>query len=146
VREPVEAALGHLDNVHLVPPLDYPALVWLMQRCAFVITDSGGLQEEAVGIGKPVLVLRDRTERTEGIDSGLARLVGSDRGALSWWAARLLYGSEPVSTSVGPSPYGDGRAADRIAAILATGVCTEFELDGEIYGIGHAGAVAHAFA
>jgi UDP-N-acetylglucosamine 2-epimerase len=121
VQGPVEAALGDLDNVSLVPPLDYPELVWLMSRCRFVITDSGGLQEEAVGLGKPVLVLRDRTERVEGVEAGLARLVGSDRGELAWWTAKLVYEAEQPDIP-DPRPYGDGRAAERIVERLALGV------------------------
>jgi UDP-N-acetylglucosamine 2-epimerase len=119
VRHPLEALLGDLENVTLVPPLDYPSLVWLLQRCHLVITDSGGLQEEAVGIGKPVLILRDRTERVEGLEIGLARLVGSDRGELSWWAARLLYDPEVAAAAVSSSPYGDGHAGERIVDRLA---------------------------
>ncbi len=119
VRGPVEAVLSNLENVSLVPPLEYPALVWLLQRSEFVITDSGGLQEEAVGIGKQVLVLRDRTERMEGVEAGLARLVGSDRGDLAWWAARLLYGLESMPPVTSTNLYGDGHAAERIADRLA---------------------------
>src|SRR5579885_1545769 len=119
VRGPVEAVLSNLENVSLVPPLEYPALVWLLQRSEFVITDSGGLQEEAVGIGKQVLVLRDRTERMEGVEAGLARLVGSDRGDLAWWAARLLDGLESMPPVTSTNLYGDGHAAERIADRLA---------------------------
>jgi UDP-N-acetylglucosamine 2-epimerase (non-hydrolysing) len=120
VQSPVEAALGDLGNVTVVPPLDYPALVWLLSRCRFVITDSGGLQEEAVGIGKPVLVLRDRTERIEGVECGLAHLVGSDRGELAWWTAKLIYEPERPEAPRA-QPYGDGRAAERIVERLAQG-------------------------
>ena len=119
VLQPVESMLRGLPNVTLVPPLEYPALVWLLEHCHLVITDSGGLQEEAVSIGKPVLVLRDRTERTEGIDVGLARLVGSNRDELVWRAAQLLYAEQPPASEV-PNPYGDGFAAQRIADALAS--------------------------
>ena len=133
VRQPVEEILGHLENVSLVPPLGYPALVWLLARCAFVMTDSGGLQEEAVGIGKHVLVLRDRTERMEGVDVGLARLVGSDPSELSWWAARLLYSAESLARDDRENPYGDGRAAERIVDRLAAGTSAqEWEVTGDL--------------
>jgi UDP-N-acetylglucosamine 2-epimerase len=130
VREPVGRLLGGLSNVTLTEPLDYPALVWLMHRCHFVITDSGGIQEEAVGIGKPVLVLRDRTERTEGLETGLAHLVGSDRALLAWRAARVIYDRHAISPSLTRSPYGNGYAAERIAAVLAQAATTHDRLLG----------------
>jgi len=76
VRGPVTRMLSDVSNIHLLQPLDYPALIWLMERCYMVITDSGGIQEEAPALGKPVLVMRDVTERTEGVVAGTARLVG----------------------------------------------------------------------
>jgi UDP-N-acetylglucosamine 2-epimerase (non-hydrolysing) len=120
IRQPVEAALSGFANVTLVEPLDYRSTVWLLERCHFVITDSGGLQEEATGIGKPVLILRETTERSEGIAAGTARLVGCDRGEIAWWAARLLHdeGSYQTMAQVA-SPYGDGHAADRIVELIA---------------------------
>ena len=119
IRQPVESALGGLDNVTLLPPLDYRSTVWLLERCHFVITDSGGLQEEAVGIGKPVLVMRENTERIEGIDAGTARLVGCDRSEIAWWAARLVHDESTYKAMAqAVSPYGDGRAADRIVSLL----------------------------
>ena len=127
IRHPIEAALGGFDNVMLVPPLDYRSTVWLLERCHFVITDSGGLQEEAVGIGKPVLILRENTERTEGIAAGNARLVGCDRSEIAWWAARLRHDkSSYKAMAKATSPYGDGRAGERIAALLQT---AEYERD-----------------
>jgi UDP-N-acetylglucosamine 2-epimerase (non-hydrolysing) len=120
IREPVEAALTGLENVLLVPPLDYRSTVWLLERCHFVMTDSGGLQEEAVGIGKPVLILRETTERSEGVAAGTARLVGCDRSEIAWWAARLLHDeSSYAAMAQATSPYGDGTAGEQIAELLA---------------------------
>ena len=119
IRQPVESALGGLDNVTLVEPLDYRSTVWLLERCHFVITDSGGLQEEATGVGKPVLILRESTERTEGVDAGTARLVGCDRSEIAWWATRLFHDERTYTAMAhATSPYGDGHAAERIVALL----------------------------
>lgn len=119
VAGPVDRLLRGVPGITLVPPLDYGALVWLLRRTHFVITDSGGLQEEAPGLGKPVLVLRETTERPEGIDAGTARLVGTDPRRIVAWADRLLdddaaYEAMARSTN----PYGDGQAASRIAQAL----------------------------
>jgi UDP-N-acetylglucosamine 2-epimerase (non-hydrolysing) len=118
----VRASLSGYDaaNVEVVEPLDYDALVRLMRRSRLILTDSGGIQEEAPTFGKPVLVLRRRTERPEGIEAGLARLVGPDEERIVEEAARVLRGASDLAR--GPAegnPYGDGRAADRIAAVLA---------------------------
>ena len=90
VRTPVNAILGAQGNISLIDPLDYVPLVHLMRRCALVLTDSGGIQEEAPSLGVPVLVLRDKTERPEGIDAGTARLVGTDRERIIAEVSRLL--------------------------------------------------------
>jgi UDP-N-acetylglucosamine 2-epimerase (non-hydrolysing) len=119
VQEPVRRLLGGLANVHLLPPLDYRPMVWLLDRCRLVITDSGGLQEEAPGLGKPTLVLRATTERPEGVEAGTVRLVGADRGRILAETSRLL--DDPVAYAAmarAVNPYGDGRAAGRIAAAL----------------------------
>ena len=79
VRKPVSEILNGAGNIHLIEPLDYPHLVWLMKKAYLILTDSGGIQEEAPGLGKPVLVLRDVTERSEGIEAGTCRLVGTKR-------------------------------------------------------------------
>src|SRR5690606_25096566 len=79
VQEPVYEILGELDTVKLIAPLAYPAFVWLMNKCDLVITDSGGVQEEAPSLGKPVLVMRDTTERPEAVDAGTVILVGTDK-------------------------------------------------------------------
>ena len=113
--------LGNDSNVTLCPPLDYRKLVGLLCAVEFVLTDSGGIQEEAPTLGKPVLVLRAETERPEAVEAGLAKLVGTNCDAIVAAATELL--SDPVvyhRMSCGTSPYGDGRAAERIVEILAT--------------------------
>ena len=119
VREPVHAALDGVPNITLIPPLEYRPMVWLLQRCHFVISDSGGIQEEAPGLGKPVLVLRETTERPEGVKAGTVLLVGACRERIVEWSTRLLdepSAYERMAQSV--NPYGDGRAARRIAHFL----------------------------
>jgi len=119
VREPVCRLLGGIPNITLLPPLEYQPLVWLMKQSHFVITDSGGIQEEAPGLGKPVLVLRRTTERPEGVEAGVVKLVGPDRAAIAAEAERLL--RDPVyyqQMARAANPYGDGRAAERIASAL----------------------------
>lgn len=112
------AAYAHLDglpNVTLLPPLDYQPLVWLLKRAHIVITDSGGLQEEAAGIGKPVLVLRDTTERPEGVEAGIAQLVGANQDSIVSCTTRLLEDEHFYrDTASVPCPYGDGTASLRI--------------------------------
>jgi UDP-N-acetylglucosamine 2-epimerase (non-hydrolysing) len=119
VRRPVFELLGDAPNVHLGEPVGYPELVWLAERCRFVLTDSGGIQEEAAALGKPVLVMRDVTERTESVEAGVSRLVGTRRPAIREWALRLLrdevlYRQMARRVDV----YGDGHASGRIAAVL----------------------------
>jgi UDP-N-acetylglucosamine 2-epimerase (non-hydrolysing) len=107
-----------LPNVTLVEPLDYVALVRLMRRARLILTDSGGIQEEAPTFGKPVLVLREKTERPEGVEAGLARLVGTDEERIVGEAGALLTDGAARRRMSGANPYGDGRASERIAAIL----------------------------
>jgi len=119
VRRPVFEQLADLDNVHLIEPLDYEPFVWLMLRSDLILTDSGGIQEEAPSLGKPVLVTRDLTERPEAVAAGTVRLVGTD-------AARIQQGIESIlldptlyaSMANAANPYGDGRAAERIVSAL----------------------------
>jgi UDP-N-acetylglucosamine 2-epimerase len=119
VQEPVRRILGGHGNVHLVPPVDYPAFVWLMERSTLIITDSGGVQEEAPFLGKPVLVMRDTTERPEAVAAGGVELVGTDETAIVATATALLDQPERYARmSRGCSPYGDGRASERIVAEL----------------------------
>lgn len=121
VREPLTAALGDHPRAFLTEPLDYRALVGAMQRCYLLLTDSGGLQEEAPGLGKPVLVLRDTTERPEAVEAGTARLIGTDREAIRHHALELLTDSaayEAMAQAV--NPFGDGHASERILATVKT--------------------------
>lgn len=120
VREAARARLGGIPNVHLVEPVDYIPFCQLMNRAEIVLTDSGGIQEEAPSLNKPVLVLRETTERPEGIDAGVARLVGTDRERIVAEATRLLTDRAYVASMTGkPNPYGDGRAAERIVEAIA---------------------------
>ena len=119
VRQPVEAILSDVPNVSLIEPLDYLSLVQLMKRSVLVLTDSGGIQEEAPGLQVPVLVMRDTTERPEGLETGLVQLVGTHRGRIVSQAEKLLRAPLPrPATLGGASPYGDGKAAGRIVAAL----------------------------
>lgn len=119
VRGPVAAALGETPNVRLLPPLSYLPFVRLMQRAAFILTDSGGIQEEAPSLGKPVLVMRDVTERPEAVEAGTARLVGTDPDAIVVAAAELLDdGARRDAAGAVANPYGDGHASARIVDAL----------------------------
>lgn len=121
VDGPVRQRLAGLDNVHLLRPLGYGAFVRLMDRCTLILTDSGGIQEEAPSLGKPVLVLRDTTERPECVEAGTARLVGTDPARIVAEAERLLADRERYAAMQrAHNPFGDGRAARRIAAVLAS--------------------------
>jgi len=119
VRERLEAR-EPLGNVERIEPLDYRSFLRLLRSCRLVLTDSGGVQEEAPAFGKPVLVLREKTERPEGIEAGLARLVGTDEEKIFEEAARVLSGRSDLAVrGGGGNPYGDGRASERIASALA---------------------------
>jgi UDP-N-acetylglucosamine 2-epimerase (non-hydrolysing) len=120
VREPAHRRLSGLPNVELHEPFDYLELLRHLRSARLVITDSGGLQEEAPTFGRPVLVLREETERPEGVEAGVAELVGTDRRRIVAAATRLLTdaGARQRMRAVA-NPYGDGRAAQRIAACLA---------------------------
>ncbi|MCC9603597.1 UDP-N-acetylglucosamine 2-epimerase (non-hydrolyzing) [Stieleria sp. JC731] len=115
VKGPVHELLAESENIHLVPPADYPGFVWLMDRATVVLTDSGGVQEEAPSLGSGVLVTRDKTERPEAVDAGLAELVGTDRDLIVKRVSSLLdQGKRSVATSPVDNPYGDGQASKRI--------------------------------
>jgi UDP-N-acetylglucosamine 2-epimerase (non-hydrolysing) len=117
-----------LPNVELVEPLDYRSLVLSVRRSRLILTDSGGIQEEAPTFGKPVLVLRRKTERPEGIAAGFARLVGTDEDRIVEESERVLRGTSDLARGPGGSnPYGDGRASGRIAAILDDSPYEPFE-------------------
>jgi len=119
VRAPVNRILGGHLRIHLIEPLSYAPFVWLMDRALIVLTDSGGVQEEAPSLGKPVLVMREATERPEGIAAGNALLVGVQQEQIVEALAQLLRNPERLA-SMGAvnNPYGDGQAARRIVAIL----------------------------
>jgi len=119
VRVPVGDYLAGLMNVSLIDPLDYLSLVQLMKRSELILTDSGGIQEEAPSLRVPVLILRDTTERPEGVEAGVVRLVGTCRSRIVAEAERLL--RDPAARAqmaTGANPYGDGKAARRIVSIL----------------------------
>ncbi len=123
VRRPVLEILGGtLPNVHLVDPIPYLSFVALMYRCTLIVTDSGGIQEEAPSLGKPVLVMRDTTERPEGVEAGCVRLIGTDQDRIVAEVGCLLTNRgayEQMARTA--NPYGDGRAAERIVA-----ACVEY--------------------
>jgi UDP-N-acetylglucosamine 2-epimerase len=115
VKGPVETALRDRSNVHLIPPQDYLSFVYLMMNSYLILTDSGGIQEEAPSLGKPVLVMRDTTERPEAVEAGTARLVGASTSNIVTSACELL--DDPrayAAMSNRSNPYGDGAAAARI--------------------------------
>lgn len=119
VQQPVYELLGDLPNVHLIAPLAYPAFVWLMAQAYLIITDSGGVQEEAPSLGKPVLVMRDTTERPEAVTAGTVILVGTDATKITIEANRLLMDPTHYQTMSGlHNPYGDGTACAQIAAFI----------------------------
>jgi UDP-N-acetylglucosamine 2-epimerase len=119
VRRPVGEVLDGVGNVSLIEPLDYVSLVHLMKASTLILTDSGGIQEEAPSLRVPVLVMRETTERPEGVEAGMVRLVGTDRGRIVAEATRLL--RDPTARArmtSGVNPYGDGRASARIVRAL----------------------------
>lgn len=121
VREPVERLLGGRGNVHLIDPQEYVPFVDLMRRSYLILTDSGGVQEEAPSLGKPVLVMREKTERPEAVEAGTSRLVGTDVEKIANEAALLLDdAAEYDRRSHIHNPYGDGRASERIVAAVRT--------------------------
>ncbi|EHR39571.1 MULTISPECIES: non-hydrolyzing UDP-N-acetylglucosamine 2-epimerase [Alishewanella] len=121
VKEPVYRLLSGVSNVHLIPPQDYLPFVYLMNRSYLVLTDSGGIQEEAPSLGKPVLVMRDTTERPEAVAAGTVKLVGTDKAKIVSEVTRLLTDSSYYeSMSFAHNPYGDGNACSRILASLKT--------------------------
>ncbi len=120
VQQPVRSLLGNLPNVFLLEPLDYVRVVGLMRRAHLILTDSGGIQEEAPSLGKPVLVMRDFTERPEAVEAGTAKLVGTNPEIIISETVRLLDDpAEYQRRSRIHNPYGDGKASARIARILA---------------------------
>ncbi|WP_292009158.1 UDP-N-acetylglucosamine 2-epimerase (non-hydrolyzing) [Chryseobacterium sp.] len=121
VKKPVYDILSGIENIKLIDPLAYPAFVWLMNQSYMIITDSGGVQEEAPSLGKPVLVMRDTTERPEAIEAGTVILVGTDKNKIISEAQSLLTDTQRYQTmSALHNPYGDGKACMRIAEFIKT--------------------------
>lgn len=121
VREPVNRLLTGIENIHLTEPLDYLPFVYLMSRAHLILTDSGGIQEEAPSLGKPVLVMRETTERPEAVTAGTVRLVGADTKQIVNEINRLLNDEEAYRTmSRAHNPYGDGQACQRVVDTLLT--------------------------
>ncbi|MGV3468699.1 non-hydrolyzing UDP-N-acetylglucosamine 2-epimerase [Limnobacter sp.] len=115
VQEPVRRILGGVSNIHLIEPLDYLPFIYLMKRSHIILTDSGGIQEEAPSLGKPVLVMRETTERPEAVKAGTVRLVGTDRNKIVSETLRLLNDNSAYQQmAYAHNPYGDGQACQRI--------------------------------
>ena len=120
VRGPVNKIISHIENIHLIEPLNYPLLLWLMNKSYLVLTDSGGIQEEAPSLGKPVLVMRDITERTEGVEAGIAKLVGTGKEKIVMEVSLLLKDKKAYENMAKAiNPYGDGKTAERIVRIIS---------------------------
>jgi len=119
VRKPVNEILRGHSRIHLIEPLEYPYLIWLMSKSYLILTDSGGIQEEAPSLGKPVLVMREVTERIEGIEAGTAKLVGTSKEKIVTEVGKLLENQEEYSRMAkAVNPYGDGNASKKILKIL----------------------------
>lgn len=120
VREPVNRILSEVDNIHLIEPQQYLPFVYLMTRANIILTDSGGIQEEAPSLGKPVLVMRDTTERPEAVEAGTVKLVGTDVDTIvSNLHVLLTDKNEYEKMSFAHNPYGDGKACERILTVLS---------------------------
>lgn len=129
VKEPVHGLLGNVERVHLIEPLPYAPFVWLMDHAYVILTDSGGIQEEAPSLGKPVLVMREVTERPEGIEAGCVALAGVDRNLIVESVTKLLTDDNLYNKmSKTKNPYGDGKAAIRIITTLS-----DLSLDSDRY-------------
>lgn len=119
VQKPVRRILGRIENVYLIEPLDYSSFVWIMSRAYLILTDSGGIQEEAPSLGKPILVMRKTTERTEGIEAGTAKLIGTVSKNILDEAMKLICDKRLYEEMTkAANPYGDGKASERIYDIL----------------------------
>lgn len=120
VREPVNRLLAGVERIHLIEPVNYLPFVWLMNRAYLILTDSGGIQEEAPSLGKPVLVMRETTERPEAVDAGTVRLVGTDSDRIVSEVSALLSNPRAYERMTkAHNPYGDGKACERILTALA---------------------------
>lgn len=128
VQNPVNKLLANQSNIKLIQPLNYEAFIWLMNKSYLIITDSGGVQEEAPSLGKPVLVMREVTERPEAVEAGTVLLVGTDTQKIITEAEILLHDANAYALmSNKHNPYGDGLACDRIITILKEEKVTEYE-------------------
>jgi len=120
VKKPVEAILKNKKNIHLLPPLDYLSFVYVLKNCYLVLTDSGGVQEEAPAFGKPILVMREVTERPEGIKAQIAKVVGMDSKRIVSQTRKLIFSAAAYrKMAKAVNPYGDGQAARRIVKAIA---------------------------
>lgn len=127
IQKPAGEVLDNIQNIHLLAPLDYKDMILVMKKCFMVMTDSGGLQEEAPALGKPVLVLRKTTERPEGVEVGTLRLVGVNKERIFKEASLLLTNPEEydkMATAI--NPYGDGKASFRIREVIEKRVCPKY--------------------
>ncbi len=123
VRGIVKQELSNISNIHLIEPLDYPSLIWVMEKSYFVLTDSGGIQEEAPTLGKPVLVMRDVTERQEGVEAGTAKLVGTNKEVILKEAFELLDNKEAYSKMAkAVNPYGDGTTSQQVLEVIKNSI------------------------
>ena len=118
VKDKIYSKLGRFNNVHLLPPLDYPNLVYLMKNAKLILTDSGGIQEEAPSFGCPTLVMRYETERQEGIEAGVSILVGADYGKIINNSEKVLDKEKSVTRLQAQNPYGDGKTAEKIEKLI----------------------------
>ena len=118
VKNKIHSRLGHLDNIKLLKPLDYPYLVYLMKHAKLILTDSGGIQEEAPSFSCPTLVMRYETERKEGIEAGVSTLVGADYDKILKYSDNILAKEKSETRLVAQNPYGDGHASPKIESII----------------------------
>ena len=118
VKEKIYGRLGDFNNIYLLPPLDYPYLVYLMKHAKLILTDSGGIQEEAPSFGCPTLVMRYETERNEGIEAGVSKLVGADFDKITKESEKILSSSKEITRLTSKNPYGDGKASCKIEKII----------------------------
>ena len=120
VREPVNRTLKGINNIHLIEPQQYLPFIYLMNRSYIILTDSGGIQEEAPSLGKPVLVMRDTTERPEAVDAGTVKLVGTSVDVMTSAINELMDNEQAYKAmSFAHNPYGDGKTCERIIDVLA---------------------------
>jgi len=121
VQGPVNKILGHIKNIHLIKPQNYHEFIYLLKYCHFVLTDSGGIQEEAPSLKKPILLIREKTERLEGIESGVVKLVGTETNKIVESVSKLLTDANCYNNMIHDiNPYGDGKSVQRIIEVLRT--------------------------